>query len=48
VFLAFAALFDLELEQLEVKTTFLHRELDGEIYIRQPKGFVVPRKENYV
>jgi len=28
VLLAFVALFDLELEQLDVKTTFLHRELE--------------------
>jgi len=48
VLLTFVALFDLELEQLDVKTTFLHEELEEEIYINQPKRFVVPGKENLV
>ena len=39
---------DLELEQLDVKTVFLHRELEEEIYMDQPEGFIVPGKENYV
>jgi len=48
VLIAFVALFNLELEQLDVKTVFLHGELEEEIYIKQPEGFVVPRKEQYV
>eukprot|EP00253_Pinus_taeda_P024271 PITA_24271 len=38
--LALIALLNLELEQLDVKTTFLHGDLNGEIYMEQPEGFV--------
>ena len=41
VLLAMVALFDLELEQLDVKTTFLHGKLEEQIYMKQPEGFVV-------
>ena len=40
VVLALVALLDLELEQLDVKTTFLHGDLDEKIYMEQPEGFV--------
>jgi hypothetical protein len=36
VMLAIVALFDLELEQLNVKTTFIYGDLDEEIYMTQP------------
>ena len=36
VVLALVALLDLELEKLDVKTTFLHGYLDEEMYMEQP------------
>lgn len=35
---AIAAALDLEIEQLDVKTTFLYGNIDEEIYVEQPKG----------
>jgi len=32
--------FDLELEQLNVKTTFMHSDLDECIYMVQPTGYI--------
>ncbi|GKC59655.1 putative RNA-directed DNA polymerase, partial [Tanacetum coccineum] len=33
---------------MDVKTTFLHGDLDKEIYMEQPEGFQVKGKEGYV
>ena len=33
---------------MDVKTTFLHRYLDEEIYMNQPDGFKVAKKEKMV
>jgi hypothetical protein len=46
--LAIVALFDLELQQLDVKTAFLHGDLDEEIYMTQPEGFSAPGQEHLV
>ena len=42
--LSIAASQDLEVEQLEVKTAFLHGDLEEEIYMEQPEGFEVSGK----
>ena len=36
---------DLELEQLDVKTTFLHIDLEEDIYMSQPAGFTTAGEE---
>ena len=46
ILLSIVAMHDYELEQLDVKTAFLYGELEEDIYMDQPEGFVVPEKEN--
>jgi hypothetical protein len=43
-----AASLNLEVEQMDAKTAFLHRELEEEIYMEKPEGFLVKGKEDYV
>ena len=42
------AAFDFEVEQMDVKTTFLHGDLEEEIYMKQPKGYVVKGNKELV
>jgi len=46
--LSIVAAENLHLEQLDVKTAFLHGDLEEDIYMKQPEGFQVPGKENLV
>jgi len=46
--LSIAAAFDFEVEQMDVKITFLHRDMEEEIYMKQPEGFAVKGKKELV
>lgn len=46
--LALAAHHDWDIHQMDVKTAFLHGDLDVEIYMRQPEDFVEVGKEEMV
>ncbi|POM80428.1 Integrase catalytic core protein [Phytophthora palmivora] len=46
--LTIAALLDLEIHQMDVKTAFLNGFLEEEIYMAQPEGFTTPGQEDLV
>ncbi|RVW39505.1 Retrovirus-related Pol polyprotein from transposon TNT 1-94 [Vitis vinifera] len=46
--LGMVAAENLHLEQLDVKTTFLHGDLEEDLYMIQPEGFIVQGQENLV
>jgi len=48
VVLVICAIFELHLEQLDVKTAFFYEELEEEIYMLQLEGFAEKGKENLV
>ena len=48
VLFALAASYGLHVHQIDVKTAFLYVELEEEIYMEQPDGFVVLGEENKV
>ena len=46
--MALVAHYDLELHQMDVKTTFLNGDIDETIYIVQPENFVLGDPKNMV
>ena len=40
--------FDLEIEHMDIKTTFLHGDLEEEIYIKHLEGFTIKGKKRLV
>jgi hypothetical protein len=46
--MSLAETFDLEIEQMDVKTMFLHGDLEEETYMKQDEGFVVKGKQELV
>ena len=48
VILALVVIQDMYLEQMDVKTAFLHGELQEEIVMEQPEGYVMFGKEDHV
>ena len=46
--IAIAAVYKLEIHQMDVKMAFLNEDLEEEIYLEQPEGFIVPGQEQKV
>ena len=46
--LGMVATKNLHLEQLDVKTTFLHGDLEEDIYVSQLEGFIIQGQESLV
>lgn len=48
VMMSLDATFDLEKEEMNAKTIFLHGDIEEEIYMKKPKGFKVKGKKELV
>ncbi|KAG9444830.1 hypothetical protein H6P81_016170 [Aristolochia fimbriata] len=48
IIMAMVTHFDLELHQIDVKTTFLNGNIEEEVYMTQPKGFILDETSHLV
>ena len=48
MFLAYACSRKIKVYQMDVKSAFLNGELEEEVYIEQPEGFLLSQKEDCV
>ena len=48
VLFVLASLHHLNVQQIDIKTTFLNGDLNDEVYMEQPEGFVLPGYEHKV
>jgi hypothetical protein len=46
--LSIVVAFDFEIEHMDVKTTFIHGDMEEEIYMKHPEGFVVKGNKELV
>ncbi|GKC32967.1 zinc finger, CCHC-type containing protein [Tanacetum coccineum] len=46
--IAMTSIHNLIIHQMDMKTTFLNGELDEDVYMNQPQGFIMPGNENKV
>ncbi|GJU17383.1 zinc finger, CCHC-type containing protein [Tanacetum coccineum] len=44
--IALAATYNLVIYQMDVKTTFLNGDLEEEVYMKKPEGFIMPENEH--
>ena len=48
ILLSIATHYDYEIWQMDIKTTFLNGNLEEEIYIMQPEGFIAKNQKHMV
>jgi hypothetical protein len=48
ILLAYVCFKRIKVYQMDIKSTFINGELQEEVYIEQPKGFLLSEKEDYV